>query len=514
MAEATVNPLLEESKEEAPPVDAGAGFAESSAAYRRFVFVAALAFAGTTLALGVVWPVEKHDFQKLSCVPQAEVSHFIASAASEAAPYAWTAVCQEKHADCRRVRTASIAAATAYCGAHNVTGCAPLAEAASRGLPPLDVALVEEARGDDAPREAMDAALAAWCGARPTDPLCAAGGAFGTPTTKAAAELCGGSAACEAAERFYDDPSRYCANSSVHHAQTCATAKRFAKDVAANVSAYCVKQGSVATKACKALNASLHDRGHWTEYCAYSLGNLPHYLECKAVKAAIKVALDEKVCKKGPKYEKLCDAGYAIAARWGNASAPVPIYDAALQVAELYCHSGDCGAETDATLLQRLEGGFGLEAAEDAIRDVPAVCGAWPATAAVCANVTTALKTYCGNSSVHNLECAWLQELTAFNLSRPQPWNVSRGDALFVKTWAAADALCAEPPTTAKAFARAAFAPPPHEADRPKVLDLALPSPADVRKYACLAVASIDKAADQCPDMLPLVAAAEAGHAA
>ncbi|KAH8056404.1 hypothetical protein JL721_10004 [Aureococcus anophagefferens] len=395
MAEATVNPL-EESKEEAPPVDAGAGFAESSAAYRRFVFVAALAFAGTTLALGVVWPVEKHDFQKLSCVPQAE-----------------------------------------------------------------------------------------------TDPLCAAGGAFGTPTTKAAAELCGGSAACEAAERFYDDPSRYCANSSVHHAQTCATAKRFAKDVAANVSAYCVKQGSVAAKACKALNASLHDRGHWTEYCAYSLGNLPHYLECKAVKAAIKVALDEKVCNKGPNYQKLCDAGYAIAARWGNATAPVPIYDAALQVAELYCHSGDCGAETDATLLQRLEGGFGLEAAQDVIRDVPAVCGAWPATAAVCANVTTALQAYCGNSSVHNLECAWLQELTAFNLSRPQPWNASRGDDLFVKTWAAADALCAEPPTTAKAFARAAFAPPPHEPDRPKV------STSRCRRQRTparrLAVASIDR---------------------
>ncbi|KAH8064413.1 hypothetical protein JL722_1282 [Aureococcus anophagefferens] len=439
--------------------------ATSSAAYRRFVFVAALAFAGTTLALGVVWPVEKHDFQKLSCVPQAEVSHFIASAAARP-PYAWTAVCR-RSADCRRVRTASIAAATAYCGARNVTGCAPLAEAASRGLPPLGVA--RRARGDDA-REAVDAALAAWCGARQTDPLCAAGGAFGTPTTKAAAELCGVRGV--RGRRFYDDPSRYCANSSVHHAQTCATAKRFAKDVAANVSAYCVKQGSVAAKACKALNASLHDRGHWTEYCAYSLGNLPHYLECKAVKAAIKVALDEKV-------------------------------------AELYCHSGDCGAETDATLLQRLEGGFGLEAAQGAIRDVPP-SGAGPATAAVCANVTTALQAYCGNSSVHNLECAWLQELTAFNLSRRS--RGAPGGDLFVKTWAAADALCAEPPTTAKAFARAAFAPPPHEADRPKVLDLALPSPADVRKYACLAVASIDKAADQCPDMLPLVAAAEAGH--
>ncbi|KAH8073291.1 hypothetical protein JL720_10879 [Aureococcus anophagefferens] len=513
MAEATVNPLLEESKEEAPPVDAGAGFAESSAAYRRFVFVAALAFAGTTLALGVVWPVEKHDFQKLSCVPQAEVSHFIAAAAGEAAPYAWTAVCREKRADCRRARTASIAAATAYCGARNVTGCAPLAEAASRGLPPptslrrRGAAATTRARGRG--RGARGLVRRATDG-----PALRGRRRLRDADDEGGRRALRGSAACEAAERFYDDPSRYCANSSVHHAQTCATAKRFAKDVAANVSAYCVKQGSVAAKACKALNASLHDRGHWTEYCAYSLGNLPHYLECKAVKAAIKVALDEKVCKKGPNYQKLCDAGYAIAARWGNATAPVPIYDAALQVAELYCHSGDCGAETDATPLQRLEGGFGLEAAQDVIRDVPAVCGAWPATAAVCANVTAALKTYCGNSSVHNLECAWLQELTAFNLSRPQPWNVSRGDDLFVKTWAAADALCAEPPTTAKAFARAAFAPPPHEADRPKVLDLALPSPADVRKYACLAVASIDKAADQCPDVLPLVAAAEAGHAA
>ena len=170
--------------------------------------------------------------------------------------------------------------------------------------------------------------------------------------------------------------SRPGANSSAHHAATCATAKRFARDVATNVSAYCEAQGTVATKACEALNASLHDRGHWTSYCAYSLGNLPHYLECKAVKAAVKEALNVKVCSKSAAYQKLCDAGYAVAERWGNASEAVPVYSAAVEVAELYCASGACGAGADEGLLQRFEEGFALEAAQDVIDDGPALCGA------------------------------------------------------------------------------------------------------------------------------------------
>ena len=210
----TTNPLLEDSKEgEAEGVEAAeAAGGATSTAYRHMIIVAALAFTLTTLALAIVWPVKKHKFTTLTCVPREEVSHFLSAAAAEAAPVAWKAACAERTVDCSRVRSASTAAATAYCGRVNASGCDVLTAAASHGVPPLDAAVLAEAARRDGPREAMDAALAAWCDARAGDPLCAADGAFGTPTTNAAAKRCEASAACEAAKQFYESPSGYCAD--------------------------------------------------------------------------------------------------------------------------------------------------------------------------------------------------------------------------------------------------------------------------------------------------------------
>ena len=160
----------------------------SGAWLRNLVAVASVVGAAFTVYLAIEFPVTKHEFQSLNCVPHAELVSLEAAAATalyaDGFPVVWQTACGAA-ADCDGARAAAIAAVDAFCNSTN-PACEPLTLAAEIGANPLDAAKLLEKANNTAPAAALDDALAAYCKGHATDSLCLPGGGLATPTTDAA----------------------------------------------------------------------------------------------------------------------------------------------------------------------------------------------------------------------------------------------------------------------------------------------------------------------------------------
>ncbi|KAJ1451033.1 hypothetical protein M885DRAFT_468775 [Pelagophyceae sp. CCMP2097] len=460
--------------------------------YRCFITVAALCFVGTTVTLAVEYPVSKHAFTRVNCVSQTELLRIGASLVDFALPLGFPLVCKAGGAelDCATARESAYDAVDAHCNdtesAESV--CVGLRAFAELGVSPMEIVLATPDVVDDL---ALDVAFTVWCGANATRSSLAV--CSGPSAVSVAAAACGEAAACSAAKDFWEAPQQFCASTTDQHGAVCKATGHFVEELEVAALEACAKQGFALNKACHVLNVSLHDRGHWTAYCT---SNLFRRAECEAVRAAVNLEVDAKVCSKSDEYKQYCAYGRAVAARYGNASAPMPFLEVLQDATKLFCASGFCSDRPGyATGLQRLEQGF----ASAVLRklDVPYLCGAWPKTAAKCADVKAQLKAKCAASPQAGLACAWGRQLNLVRLNATL--NATAVHALFDETFSAVSAACAaaEPaPFAAAADALHALGGP------------AAPDAATVRTYACDAVGLAGAAGRQCPDMLPFLAEA------
>lgn len=421
--------------------------------------LAAICFSATTVTLAVMFPVTKHKFTRFNCVSHEKIEALVAEVVPLVADYG----CEREQAMCSEARRVTGFDLLRSC---TKAECAEASKKAGSGSV-LDWAV----RHDDFLGH-VEVALCShlnisrsWCNAT---------------------SACIASAECQAAKEFWADPQLFCGESLSKHADTCVAARSLIKSAEAEAVKYCADHsdnGKVAF-ACTFLNTSLHDRGHYEEVCEKA-GVLKRKLCVSAVQEA-KTAIMDKVCGVGGQNEKVCDAIFAVAKRWANESAPLPLLEVGLKAADTYCANGFCSAKDGLAPLERIKKGSLALELDTLSASLPSICGSWPIVQDACANATARLVSFCKS---HGLACQWLGQVANF--------NATEAESLFVETYEAAEALCND--------------------DTMRELDLQIPFFTHRRQHlrlstatedACSVQKTVDKTAAQCPDMLPLISVA------
>uniref|UniRef100_A0A7S3K4N3 Uncharacterized protein n=1 Tax=Aureoumbra lagunensis TaxID=44058 RepID=A0A7S3K4N3_9STRA len=471
-----VDPIDQDEEEGANDdgLEAKATASVTSIAYSLLAAIVVLFFGGTTIFLALVYPVKKHKFSRFRCIAHSEFVSLELLTLKAATPYAIEYVCDHEDQVCEESRR-KLGDDTLYSFVNNNIDNNDICSSFNN-------------------KQKLKNTLS-FC----NDEL----------STKRIniTNACIANAACDAVIGYWESPSGFCANSTKKHQENCLKARALVHQAKDLFWSYCEAQGSLVEDACKALNVSLHDRGHWEEYCE----TFGHRIECKLIQDAIKKELDDKLCSKSVQDQKICDAAYAIAQRYGDTSQQLPIFFYLIDAADIYCSQGVCASDPDFTFIQRFHNGSIYNEVELFKRDLPSLCDAWPITQEICNNATNRLATFC---EFHPLACEWIAELNHF--------NATEAEHLFVSTWQKANLVCQNRtegrsmrrPRRSIALSYSAIyyafrhQPSIFVSKNPSHDSSAIENQHDIvlsqiTQYACDAVDLIDDLAEKCPSMLP-----------
>jgi len=439
-----------------------------------------LACGVTTITLALLFPVRKHKFTRFHCVSHDEVSTLATAAVTDVVPAAVDLVCGKERSACDAARSVSGAELVAFCGANE--DCLELAK---KSPTPFD----DAARSGHlaAVEDALQGFFATEDGT--------SNDAANASSSRNFTASCLLSSVCDAAEGYMESPELYCANSVEAHADTCRSIRKLVKTVGAEAREYCTSQGGATELGCNIFNTSLHDRGHWEAYCKPFLQRI----ECTVIQSTVNDLIQSKVCDRSDEFQRLCDAGYAIAHRWEDVDAPLPIYDVLVDAGDIYCSEGGllCDGYNASSFLR--------DEVTLLKRNLPSICGAWPVTEELCANATVAAATFCQQ---HPSACDLLRELKHLNRTT--------AESNFVDTWQKAQALCTlsteQARQTKPTLIRHAFGQQGLVEEGTDAATNASSSDGiqldNIVQYACDAVNAVDALAEDCPDMLPVISEA------